>query len=404
MTRSTAHRSPVSQGVSMHDGFLSRYLAAFETIPGWFSPDACLMFMAYHQVAAEAGIDGDVLEIGVHHGLSAVGLAALRAEDRRLVAVDLFEELQSHNVSRSGSGHRAQFLENMARFHPDLSFLTTIAARSDTLSARELGRTFSFCHLDGGHSADEAYRDLELAAAISQPGGLIALDDYFNPAFPGVGEGAVRFALQHPDALRPIAIGFNKVLLQCQPAPVDLNARFAERFPDVCSATSTLWGMPVPLFDSGFRAFFDLQRSEPRRLRAADGQTVAARIEPMRREVKAYAGATVCVPVHVTNLSRLPLARGTTPFGLSYHLWANDPALSRFDNPRAWFDDPLLPGAGRTVNVPVQVPAEPGQYDVEFDVVWEGVLWMKNRGNPTGHITLESVAHAIHSEPQAATT
>ena len=380
----------------MSDSFLSRYLAAFGAIPGWFSPDACLMFMAYHQLLAEAGVDGDVMEIGVHHGLSAVAVAALRGEGRRFVAVDLFEDLQAQNVSGSGDGNKTLFLQNMRRFHPDLDFVTTIAASSDTLSGDDLGRTFSFCHLDGGHSATEAYGDLELAVAISQPGGLVALDDYFNPAYPGVGEAAVSFALEHPGALRPVAIGFNKVLLQCQPAPFDLNARFAERFPHVYAGRAVLWGTRVPLFDSGFSAFFDCTRSVPRRLVAADGLTVGARIEPTRLQVKAYAGGTVCVPVHLTNLSRLPLAHGATPFALSYHLWAADPQLSRFDNARAWFDEPLLPGAARTIDVPVAVPESPGTYEVEFDVVWEGVTWMKNQGNPTARITLESLAAGSH--------
>ena len=67
----------------MHDDFLSRYLNAFHSIPGWFSPDACLIFMAYHQLLADEGLAGDVLEIGVHHGLSAIGTAALRGEGRR---------------------------------------------------------------------------------------------------------------------------------------------------------------------------------------------------------------------------------------------------------------------------------------------------------------------------------
>jgi hypothetical protein len=381
----------------MGNGFLSRYLAAFEAIPGWFSPDAYLMFVAYHQLLAEAGIDGNVMEIGVHHGLSAIGLAALRGEGGRFVAVDLFEDLQAHNVSRSGSGSQARFLEHMGRFHGDLSFLTTIAARSDTLLPDGFGRTFTFCHLDGGHTAAEAYADLELAVAISEPGGLVAVDDYFNPAFPGVGEAAVSFALEQPDAVRPIAIGFNKVLLQRQPAPFDLNAQFAERFAQVCAGSATLWGVQVPLFNAGFSAFFDCGRSEPRRLAAADGNAVAARIESARQEVTVPAGGTVCVPVHVTNLSRLPLARGAAPFGLSYHLWAADPKLSRFDNPREWFDEPLLPGAARTIAVPVQAPAVPGAYEVEFDVVWEGVMWMKSRGNPTARITLEALAEGSPS-------
>ena len=103
-------------------------------------------------------------------------------------------------------------------------------------------------------------------------------------------------------------------------------------------------------------------------------------------------GGAVVVPVHVTNLSRVPLSRGPSPFALSYHLWSSpDRRLLRFDNPRTWFDEPLLPGAERTVDVPVAVPDLPGTYEVEFDVVWEGVLWMKDHGNPTARVQLSAI-------------
>jgi predicted O-methyltransferase YrrM len=376
----------------MNDDFLTRYFAAFEGIPGWFSPEACLMFIAYHQLLAEDGLAGDTLEIGVHHGLSAIGIAALTPPGRRFVAIDLFDDLQAENVSHSGLGNRARFLENMRRFHGDLPSLVTIAAPSASLTPADLGTGFTFCHVDGGHSMEEAYADLELTAAISQPGGLVAIDDYFNPAFPGVGEAAIRFSLKHAEAFEPIAIGFNKALFQRRPAPFDLNARFRERFPQVVPSSATLWGVRVPVFDSAFGAFFDLARSTPQRLAVAEGHTVAARIEPAGREVTAGAGEAVIVPVHVTNLSRLPLSRAGAPFGLSYHLWSVDQRSLAFDNPRTWFNEPLLPGASRTVDVPVQVPNVPGSYEIEFDIVWEGILWMKDHGNPTGRVALEAVA------------
>jgi hypothetical protein len=386
----------------MHDDFLARYLEAFGSIAGWFSPDACLIFMAYNQLLAEAGLSGDVLEIGVHHGLSAIGIAALRGEGRRFVAVDLFDELQAHNVSASGLGNRARFRQNMARFYDDLGFLTDIATPSDALDAADLGSTFTFCHIDGGHSAKEAYADLALSTAITTPGGLIALDDYFNPAFPGVGEAAITFNLDHPGALQPIAIGFNKALFQRRPVPFDLNARFAHAFPQVCSNNASLWGVPVRLFDMAFSAFFDCVRSTPKKLVAAAGETVGARIDPLQPAVTANAGETVSMDIQVTNLSRIPLALGSSPFGLSYHLWSADHRLLEFDHAREWFTHPLLPGASRTVHVVVDVPREPGQYKLEFDIVWEGVTWMKDRGNPTGMVQLTATAAEAGAAPRLA--
>ena len=33
-----------------------------------------------------------------------------------------------------------------------------------------------------------------------------------------------------------------------------------------------------------------------------------------------------------------------------------------------------------------------GRYDIEFDIVWEGVMWMKDRGNPTARVELAAMA------------
>jgi hypothetical protein len=390
----------------MDDDFLSRYLDAFGSIAGWFSPDACLIFMAYCQLLAEAGIAGDVLEIGVHHGLSAIGIAAMRGSGHRFVAVDLFDQLQSQNVSGSGLGDREQFIANMRRFHGDLSFLTTFTAPSASLQPSDLGSGFSFCHIDGGHSAAEAYADLRLCSAITMPGGLVALDDYFNPAFAGVGEAAVRFGLEHPGTLRPIAIGFNKAIFQREPVPFDLNVRFGERFPFVCGSRAVMWDVPVRLFDSAFGVFFDTVRSTPRQLVPAGEPAVRARIEPSAATVSAAIGDVVRVPVRVTNLSRIPLTHGSSPFGLSYHLMTVDHRLLRFDHARHWFTDPLLPGSSRIVNVSVDVPDEPGTYELEFDIVWERVSWMKDLGNPTAVVRLTATADTTDSatEPAASTS
>ena len=65
--------------------FLESYFGAFDRIEGWFSRDAALMFMACNEVMAAHGVAGDVLEIGVHHGLSTIALAAMRGDGARLV-------------------------------------------------------------------------------------------------------------------------------------------------------------------------------------------------------------------------------------------------------------------------------------------------------------------------------
>ena len=214
----------------MKQSFLLAYLDAFHRIEGWFQYDAGLMFMAYNQILARHKICGDVLEIGVHHGLSAIAVASLRGPGGLLYAVDLFEDLQALNVSRSGAGDCKTFQRNMRAFYEDTSFIRILARPSRDLAAGDFGQGLSFCHIDGGHSRQETFADLRLCHEALATGGLLALDDYFNVEYPGVSEGAVEFMLKHPGALQPLAIGFNKVLFQKQPVAFDTNEEFLRSF------------------------------------------------------------------------------------------------------------------------------------------------------------------------------
>jgi len=361
--------------------FLETYFGAFDRIEGWFSPDAALMFMAYNQVVAAHGVAGDVLEIGVHHGLSTLAVAAMRGDGAELVAIDLFDELQAHNVSSSGSGSRERFQQNMREFFGDLAFVRCVAAPSNTLGEADLGRRFSFCHVDGGHTARETQEDLELCHRILLPGGLLALDDYFNPSFPGVCEGAVKFWLRHDGALTPIAAGFNKVLFQKTPAPFDLDAAFTRQFPFIPHRTATLWETPIRLFSS-FGDFIDVRASSPRALLPNLSFRMGASLTFETGDLTASGGETIHVPVRVVNRSTVPFMASpdVAPFGLSYHLRSDDGLEVRFDNARSYFAQPLAPDEARIIDLAVAVPKTRGSYTVEADIVWEGITWLKDRG------------------------
>ncbi|MEP6716847.1 MAG: class I SAM-dependent methyltransferase, partial [Terriglobia bacterium] len=159
----------------MQRSFLQSYFEAFGTIEGWFSYDAALMFMAYNHLLAAAGIRGDALEIGVYHGLSAIGVASLRRPGGKFYAIDLFEHLQPDTGYGSGAGYRRIFEDNMKSFYGDLDFVVPIASASGTLRAQDFAPSFSFCHVDGGHSPGETYEDMNFASEILIPGGLLAL-------------------------------------------------------------------------------------------------------------------------------------------------------------------------------------------------------------------------------------
>jgi hypothetical protein len=92
---------------------------------------------------------------------------------------------------------------------------------------------------------------------------------------------------------------------------------------------------------------------------------------------------TVVLPVRVTNGSDAPFPHGKSVFGLSYHLLSSDNKLLKHDNARTYFALPLPPGESKDVDLSVRVPDLPGNYKLEIDLVWEGVMWFKETGNPT---------------------
>jgi len=364
------------------------YLGAFGRIEGWFSFDAAVLFAAYQQVTSADCPPGDTLEIGVHHGLSAIAIAALRGTTHSFVAVDLFEGLQAQNESRSGDGNRKIFEQNLRTFYQDRAFLKTIACGSSEIQPSQLGDNFTFCHIDGGHSRSETFQDLQLCSRIVRPGGLIAIDDYFNPLFPGVAEGAIEFLVRSPGVIRPLAIGYNKVLFQRVGGVEATNARLRERYPMLNFQEVRMWDEPVLLFSEPIRKHFDLARSTMGDLVVLPLFGTRARIQVAESALTMRPGSHHIVSVSIENISEAPFPSGERVFGVSYHILAPHGATLVHDNDREWITKTIEPGQRITRNLTVVAPVTPGSYIVEVDLVWEGVLWFRDAGSPTAHVTL----------------
>jgi len=369
----------------MDAGNLRNCFDRMDALQGWFFQDAALLFMAYSQLVADQGVRGNTLEIGVYHGKSATVVASLRAESGTFTAIDVFDGLHARDGSSHAVGLEGAFLANMATSFPSLGWMKLIAASSSTVSAEALGPQ-SFCHIDGLHSAEGTFNDMQLCAEVVVPGGLVALDDYFNPRFPGVSEGALLFERLHPRVLTPVAVGFNKVIFQ-RAAESDLNQRFARQFDFIPANVTTMWGRSVALFESAIVPGVDLDRSTPHRLVARPGSTVVMRaaIEPGVAAVSATRGQALTIPVRVVNRTTVDFGWG---MGLSYHVYSSDGRLIEFNNPRSYFDPVIAPGAEQQINLGVVAPEAEGAYTLELDVVWEGITWFKDKGNPTSTVNL----------------
>jgi hypothetical protein len=221
-------------------------------IEGWFEPAAASLFGLIDEVQRQAGITGNLFEIGVHHGRSAVLLGAMAGPGEEVGVCDLFGD-QAANLSASGSGDRARFEANVAHVLPGFDCMRTFAKPSDQLTASEIGGPHRIFHVDGGHLKEEALADLRLGAAVLHASGAIIVDDPFRPEWPGVTEAILGFLEERADFV-PVLLGFNKLVLVPREARHVYDASFED--------AQTLWN------------FFDK--------RVYDSKTLPIRDEPVR--------------------------------------------------------------------------------------------------------------------------
>lgn len=200
----------------MRDDALMRYVeSGHKTVNGWLNPTAIHAVVTLSSAQRRHGIGGSVSEIGVHHGRLFILLHLLTEPPELSVAWDLFEH-QDENVDTSGRGDRAVLLRNLARHCCDESRIRLVAGNSLTLDRARIldagGGPVRLFSVDGGHTTGTTFNDLALAEQTLCDGGLVILDDFFNPSWPGVAEGTCQWMARPGAALVPVAIAGNKFI------------------------------------------------------------------------------------------------------------------------------------------------------------------------------------------------
>ena len=184
-------------------------------VEGWIEEGALSMLTAINAYQRNRGIEGSVAEIGVHHGRSFIALAAMRQSHEFAVAVDIFEH-QELNPDHSGRGNSAAFAKNLESFGvaDRVAVLTrdSLTLRPGEIAAAAHGRPVRMFSVDGSHTAEHTLNDLKLAEEALAPAGVVVLDDWCNPDWPGVQEGLFAF-IDSGTTLLPFAYGNYKLLL-----------------------------------------------------------------------------------------------------------------------------------------------------------------------------------------------
>ncbi len=209
--------------------FLESYVHRnYKKVNGWLGKDTIQQLIRVNDIQNKLGISGHVGEIGVHHGKLFILLYLLAREEELALALDIFEQ-QALNVDKSGCGNLTTLKMNLDTYAGGQSKLKVINADSTTIGATELtsavGGEFRFLSIDGGHMANIVRYDLNTASSAICDGGVIILDDYFNPEFPGVSEGVNQFfQMDNKKKLVPFFVAMNKVYITTH--------NYAERYMD----------------------------------------------------------------------------------------------------------------------------------------------------------------------------
>jgi predicted O-methyltransferase YrrM len=176
-------------------------------VEGWFYPKDIILICGFLQELIK--VDGDVCEIGVAYGKSAITLAQFKG-NCNFYLYDIFDE-NARQIAE----------KNILKFATKASKDSLIWRLQDTTELTSEDVVFSkplkFLHIDGCHEHSAVLNDLMLFSNYMDDKGIIVLDDFQDQEFPGVNSAAFQFSLSNANYKnwRVIAIADNKAYL-CQ--------------------------------------------------------------------------------------------------------------------------------------------------------------------------------------------
>lgn len=175
-------------------------------IEGWFSIHS--MRLWHSLMEAQADIPGNLMEIGTWKGRSIAAIAYALRENERFFISDL--KLQTEAIQEALTKVGA----NLAQAHFVGTDSFTLHTHADF---KAMENTVRFLHIDGEHSGEAIYRELDHAARIVRRNGLVVIDEFFSPLYAHLTPAVMRYLDRNPHEFRLLMVGFEKGYL-CRPS------------------------------------------------------------------------------------------------------------------------------------------------------------------------------------------
>ncbi|WLW52685.1 class I SAM-dependent methyltransferase [Streptomyces sp. YU58] len=185
----------------------------YSDVPGWFPPLDQVLFTWLLDRQETAGFRGDLLELGVYLGKSAILLGRHRQDGEHFTVCDLFggEAPDGANRAETAKSYssltRQAFERNYLSFHDELP--RVIEAPTSVIAGEVAPKTCRFVHIDASHLYEHVHDDIGAAREILLPDGIVVLDDFRSEHTPGVSVATWEAVLNR--GLRPICLSTQKL-------------------------------------------------------------------------------------------------------------------------------------------------------------------------------------------------
>ena len=185
---------------------------SLDDIPGWF-PWIDQVVFAHFLSPGSAVAHGNLVELGVYLGKSAALIGRFLGAGETFIVCDLFGRDPASEANRQENAKsypgltRAAFEGNyLARFD---RLPTIVADYSSAIVDHVEAGTVRFLHVDASHLYEHVVVDIDSAAKLMRPDGVVAFDDYRSDHTPGV--AAAVWEAVFTKGLQPICLTQQKL-------------------------------------------------------------------------------------------------------------------------------------------------------------------------------------------------
>ncbi|MFQ3559363.1 class I SAM-dependent methyltransferase [Streptomyces gramineus] len=184
-----------------------------DDVPGWFPVLDQMLFDWFLDRQEGSGVGGDLLEVGVYMGKSAIFTGRHRRPGETYTVCDLFEGDAPDAANRAESTKsyarltRQLFEENYLAFHDELP--RVLQGPSSLVHDEVAPDSCRFVHIDASHLYEHVHDDIGTARDLLLPDGIVVLDDFRSEHTPGVSIATWEAVLNR--GLSPLCISTQKL-------------------------------------------------------------------------------------------------------------------------------------------------------------------------------------------------